>query len=296
MRIQVIVAIAPVRQRHVVVDADEVDIRVGPKRVQMKEQLAIARMMSEIFGPVRRIANLDTRAQDCPNIGRQPTQRLDGWVAVLGSPDAGHGNHLGPDQEGVGISGNRAQMRVMQDETAIGPFLGADIDDAVTKAVKIVDLCLAKELRHFVDSSLGHVRSTRQARGNACGHAATPWHDRLFAIAIGIRQVVAGKLLHQNERIKDRLPSRRRQRPQSFDHGPVGGRPAIDGASFLARDLLRGRATNAACVPRHLVAIDFPELDLWLDRAMSDPQIAAKPGYDHGHRTHIRKFTTQDIQ
>ena len=41
--------VAPVRQRHVVVDPDEIDVRIGPERVEVKEHVAaaIARLVPE---------------------------------------------------------------------------------------------------------------------------------------------------------------------------------------------------------------------------------------------------------
>jgi hypothetical protein len=32
--------VAPVRQRHVVVDPDEIDLRIGPERVEVEEHVA----------------------------------------------------------------------------------------------------------------------------------------------------------------------------------------------------------------------------------------------------------------
>ena len=49
MRVEVRLALAPVRQRHVVVDADEIDVLVAPQRVQVEHRLAPARMMAEIL-------------------------------------------------------------------------------------------------------------------------------------------------------------------------------------------------------------------------------------------------------
>ena len=40
--VEVILALAPVRQRKVVVDADEVAVRIGPERIEMEAQLAPA--------------------------------------------------------------------------------------------------------------------------------------------------------------------------------------------------------------------------------------------------------------
>ena len=38
--VEMIEPVAPVGERHVVVDADEVDLRVGPERIEMEEDVA----------------------------------------------------------------------------------------------------------------------------------------------------------------------------------------------------------------------------------------------------------------
>ena len=50
-RIGVIRTVTPIRQRHVIVDSDEIDIRMRPQRIKVKEHVArtILRMIAEIF-------------------------------------------------------------------------------------------------------------------------------------------------------------------------------------------------------------------------------------------------------
>ena len=52
--------VPPVRQRHVVVDADEIDLRIGPERIEVEEHVAaaITSLVPEIFQPVRRVSDL----------------------------------------------------------------------------------------------------------------------------------------------------------------------------------------------------------------------------------------------
>jgi hypothetical protein len=52
--------VAPVRQRHVVVDPDEIDLRIGPERIEVEEHVAraVAGLVPEILAPVGGIADL----------------------------------------------------------------------------------------------------------------------------------------------------------------------------------------------------------------------------------------------
>ena len=58
--------VAPVRQRHVVVDADEIDLRIGPERIEVKEHVArtVARLVPEVFRPVGGVADLRPGPED----------------------------------------------------------------------------------------------------------------------------------------------------------------------------------------------------------------------------------------
>ena len=63
--VQVIVPIAPVGNRHVVVDTDEIDIGIGPKRIEMEIPVVVSVLwlISKILGPVRRITDLGGASQ-----------------------------------------------------------------------------------------------------------------------------------------------------------------------------------------------------------------------------------------
>ena len=59
--IGMILSIPPVRQWHVIVDPDEVDIRIGPKRIEVEIEItaAVLRVIAEILRPVGSIADPD---------------------------------------------------------------------------------------------------------------------------------------------------------------------------------------------------------------------------------------------
>ncbi len=52
----VILTVAPIRQRHVVVDPDEVDVGISPERIEVKIVVPRLRLIAEVFRPIRRIA------------------------------------------------------------------------------------------------------------------------------------------------------------------------------------------------------------------------------------------------
>jgi hypothetical protein len=58
--------VAPVGERHVVVDADEIDVGIGPERIEVEEHVAaaVARLVPEILRPVGRVADLGARPED----------------------------------------------------------------------------------------------------------------------------------------------------------------------------------------------------------------------------------------
>ena len=91
MRVRMILALAPVGHGHVVVDADEVDVRIGPERIEVKEHVArpVLRVKAEVFRPVGGIADLDAWAKDQADIIRQRLQLLDHRKAVPCPPDLG---------------------------------------------------------------------------------------------------------------------------------------------------------------------------------------------------------------
>ena len=56
-RIEVILPIAPIAQRHVVVDANEIDIVICPKWIEMEETIpgSILRLITEVLRPIRSV-------------------------------------------------------------------------------------------------------------------------------------------------------------------------------------------------------------------------------------------------
>ena len=97
------IPVAPVGKRHIVVDADGVDIRARPERIEMEEHVArtVRRLVTEIFAPVRRIGQLHRRPQYRPHIARQPHQFLDKGKGIILVSQRRQPSQLRADQESV---------------------------------------------------------------------------------------------------------------------------------------------------------------------------------------------------
>ncbi len=69
-RVEVVAAVAPVGERHVVVDADEVDRGVRPQRVEMEINVAgtVGGLVAEVLAPVGAVRNLRARAEHGPHV------------------------------------------------------------------------------------------------------------------------------------------------------------------------------------------------------------------------------------
>ena len=88
-------AIAPVGQRHVVIDADEIDILVRPERIKVEILIRrAAGLIAVIFRPIRGIADLAIRPQNGTYFACQLPQRCHRRKAVARPADLRQGHHL----------------------------------------------------------------------------------------------------------------------------------------------------------------------------------------------------------
>ena len=65
-RVDMLEPVAPVGKRHVIVDADEIDLRVGPEWVEVEVDVArsVARLVPEVFRPVSGVSDLGPRPEN----------------------------------------------------------------------------------------------------------------------------------------------------------------------------------------------------------------------------------------
>ncbi|MNI03374.1 hypothetical protein D3C73_562750 [compost metagenome] len=99
-RVQPAVARAPVAHRRIPVDADVIDVRVGPQRIEVKAHLPVP-LPAEILRPVCGVAQLHCRPRHGPALGRQGAElrhrrKAPGRIARPGQPA-----HLRADQQAV---------------------------------------------------------------------------------------------------------------------------------------------------------------------------------------------------
>ena len=102
--------------------------------------------MAEIFRPVSRIGERGGGAEDLTDIGGELLQGGDGGVAGI-VPDPGEAPQLGADEEGRNAACGLAQMGVVQDLPAIGPFRRAGIGDGGAGDREVAWLGCAEEGR-----------------------------------------------------------------------------------------------------------------------------------------------------
>ncbi|SUZ33570.1 hypothetical protein ROE7235_03342 [Roseibaca ekhonensis] len=124
--VEMLEPVAPVRQRHVVVDPDEIDLRIGPERVEVEEHVAraVARLVPEIFAPVRSIANRRAGPEDRADIGKQVAKGLHRRIGGCARADRRQPRHLGADQESIDPARRRAEMGVVQHHAPQTPVAG----------------------------------------------------------------------------------------------------------------------------------------------------------------------------
>ncbi len=290
-------AVAPVGQRQVVVDADEVDLGRRPERVEVKAPLEAARPVAGIFGPVGSIAELHPGPEDPSHVPRERDQRRDRRVAAALAADLRQPHHFRADDEGIDPARERAEMGVMQDEAAIAPVLRrAVVADLPAAAGEMLRRRGAEEGRDLRRRHGGAVRAAGLAGGARAGDAAAPRQHRLVRRpGPGIAPAIAGELVHQHEGIEDRLHPPRRQRPDRFHHRGIGRRPAIDRAPVHPRHLQRRRSRDPARAPGHAARVAVV-LDLGADGAVAAAQVVAEPRHHQRHRPDPRKLDRQRLQ
>ena len=107
-------AVAPVRQWRIHVDADEVDVPVRPERIEVEGEGAAAHVVTAIFGPVGGVGNLRVRPENGAHIARKRPQRLNGGIVSFRVVRLRQALEFGADQEGVDAARRRAELRIVQ--------------------------------------------------------------------------------------------------------------------------------------------------------------------------------------
>ena len=297
MGIGMVGPVAPVRQRHVIVDGDRVDIGIGPERVQMEEAVALGRDIAEIFRPVGGIGDLGVRPQQRAHLCRQRDQRGHGGKAVGRPANLRQAPHFRADAERIHPARRRAQRRLVQDEAAVAPFLRAGIGHVAGADGEIGGAGGAEEIGHLGLCRKGAVGAARLPRRLGGRDPPAPWqHGLVVCVRIRIGQAIVCQLVHQDERVIHHLLPARLQRGDGLYHGLIGGRAAIDRVAVLQRHLRRIRRRAPGHGPRAIGGDPVGEFDLGLDKAVARAQVGPEPGHHHHDRLAGRQFARQRVQ
>ena len=95
--------VAPIGKRREVGDADEIDIRIRPQRIEIEVHVAAAVVgtMTIPLAPVRFVTDFDCGIQQRRHVGRQGLQALDERIARRSVADTRQPAHLRSDQKCV---------------------------------------------------------------------------------------------------------------------------------------------------------------------------------------------------
>ena len=125
---------------------------------------AICWLIAKILAPVGRVAQLDVWTQDGTNLRSQGDELRHGLKLSGGASDPCQAAHLGPDAKGMHAPCRRTERGLMQDETAIAPFLRSAIGDIRAIDGEIGGRGRPEEIRNLLFGQRGAIRAARAPR------------------------------------------------------------------------------------------------------------------------------------
>ncbi len=106
--------IPPVRDRQVIIDTDEVDVRIGPQWIHVEDDVvaAVGRTMGVVLRPIRRIADLAGRSDDRLHLSRQALQGQDCRIGTIAGrrPELCQTDQFRANDETVDAAGRDAEL------------------------------------------------------------------------------------------------------------------------------------------------------------------------------------------
>ena len=292
--------VAPIGERHVVVDADEIDIGIGPKRIEVKIAItaSVLRLVSEILRPIRRIADFALRPEDRAALGGQIDQGRHRRKAAVRTADLGQPAHFGADAKSLDPSRRGAKRGLVQDEAIVTPLVRAGVADRFAGDGKICRCGRAEKRSHFGLGGGGGVARSGLPR---CIHEGDPPAPRQFGlrggIGIGIGQAVSVHLIHQDKRVIHHALAPRLGGLNRLDHRCIRRRAAINRTAFgIEGHQIGGAAHLARDGPWHFLTVELGLLHLGFDVALRRAQVIAEPADDQGDRTAIGQFLAQGLE
>jgi hypothetical protein len=291
--IEVGVAVAPVRERPVHVDADGVDGGRGPQRVEVEIDVAgaVGGLVAEVFRPIGDIRDLGARGGDHGfNVGGEIAEGGDEGVGGGAVAHRGEAYELGADDEGVDAAGGLGEVGVVQDEAAVGPLRGTGVGDALIIDGEVGRVRGADEGGELGGCGGGLVGGAGLAKGGRDGDAAAPGIGGLAGRAgVGIGEGVSGGNVHQEERRQRDGEAAGLEVLDGGDDGLIGGRAAVGSAAFHDADEVGLGAVDAGDAPGERLGDLVGEVHAGADLAVGGAQIGAEPGDDEIDRGHVGK-------
>jgi hypothetical protein len=216
--------------------------------------------------------------------------------------DRGQPRHLGADQERIDPARRRAEMGVVQHHAAQAPVAGrARPRNRLTRDAEARGRGRAEQRRDLACGRGGLVHGPRVACRRRTGDPPAPRKDWLTGLGgvVGIRvwQRVAGRHVHQDERIEGDPQTARLHLPDCLHHREVRRRAAIDRAILIvAADEEGAGATDAVDQPIGRRGRLRGHLDTRPHLAGARAQIVAEPGYHEADALDRRRHRLQAVE
>ena len=115
MRIFIFMAFPPIRQRHIIINSDEIYFLIRPKGIKVEKVIprSICGMVAKIFTPVRCVAKLCSGAKNSTHLLRQLTQLLNCDKNIIRTPDLGQPAQFRTDAKCRNPAGRLAQESIV---------------------------------------------------------------------------------------------------------------------------------------------------------------------------------------
>ena len=278
------IAVAPVGERPVHVDADGVDGGRGPQRVEVEVDVAgaVGGLVAEILGPVGGVGDLGAGGSDDSfHVGGEVCEGGDegvgGGAVAYGRQPA----ELGTDDEGIDSAGGLGEVGVVEDEAAVGPLRGSGVDDGLLVDGEVAHVGGADEGGDLGGRGGGLVGRSRLAGSGRDGDAPAPGIGGLAGRAcVGIGEGVAGGNVHQQEGRERHVAAPRLEILDGGDDGLIGRRAAVGGAAVDEADKVGLSAADAGDAPDEGLGDLVGEVHARADLAVGGAQVGAEPGDD----------------
>lgn len=296
-RIEMRAPVAPVAERGIPVDADRIDGRVRPQRIEVKEHVArpVLRAVASVFRPVRSVSELCRWPHHRAHVRSNVAERGDGRIARGAVARRGEPAQFRADDQRIDAR-KRGELGVMQDEAAIGPFARSRIVRHAAADAEMRRSRGAEEGRELRRSGGGLVRRAGLAWRGMERDPPAPWIDGLLASAVRIGQSVAGGHIHQQEGIERHLVAARLQFGDRSQHSVVAWRAAEGRRALELAHHMRAAAVDTAGAPGNGRGELDPHFDAGAYLAFAAAQIVSEPRRDQHHCFAIRKVGRELIE